>query len=176
MGEPQNNSTYLCSCCGKEHTGVPFSFAADFPDPYANLNKDGRDARAIIGSDQCIIDQQQFYLRGCLEIPIVGTDQVFLWGLWATLWEHDFDEIAEYWDSEGRQTRIGPYKARLANTPSLYPETFNLTLSIRIMPVGERPLFVVDDLDHPLGTEQRNGISLDKAQEYACLLLRMAGR
>jgi len=40
---------YTCRTCGQYHTGVPFSFAADFPDQYANLSKEERDSRATIG-------------------------------------------------------------------------------------------------------------------------------
>jgi hypothetical protein len=60
---------------------------------YANLDRDARELRAIAGSDQCIIDQEEFYIRGCLEIPIIGTSEVFLWGLWARVKETAFDEI-----------------------------------------------------------------------------------
>src|SRR2546428_1587996 len=73
---------YTCRTCGQYHTGVPFSFAADFPDQYANLSKEERDSRATIGSDQCIVDSQWFYLRGMVEIPIIGSNQPFLWGVW----------------------------------------------------------------------------------------------
>jgi tetratricopeptide (TPR) repeat protein len=65
---------YACRTCSQYHTGVPFSFAADFPDPYANLSREERDSRAIIGSDQCILDSQWFFLRGIMEIPVIGSD------------------------------------------------------------------------------------------------------
>lgn len=166
--------SFVCSSCGQEHLGLPFSFAADFPDPYANLNSDDRDSRALAGSDQCIIDQEQFYIRGCLEIPIRGTDEVFLWGLWARIKEEVFDEISNYWESEGRETCIGPYKGLLANSLSIYPETLNLKLAIHIRPIGSRPLFLLEKSPHPISVEQRTGIPSHKATEYTCLLLRMA--
>jgi hypothetical protein len=53
------------------------SFAADFPDMYANMDRDLRDTRAVIGSDQCIIDQKWFFIRGCLEVPIIGSQDPF---------------------------------------------------------------------------------------------------
>jgi hypothetical protein len=165
----------MCACCGQEHAGLPFSFAADFPDSYANLNRDDREARAVIGTDQCIIDQEQFILRGCLEIPVHDAENpIFLWGVWANVWERDFDEISDHWESPGREQKTGPYKGRLANSLSIYPETFNLSLTIQIRPVGERPLFKVDDETHPIALEQRSGITLSRAREYACLLLRIA--
>jgi len=40
--------------------------------------------------------------------------------------------------------------------------------------VGSRPLFIIEELDSTLCVEQRNGITRQKAEEYACLLLRMA--
>jgi hypothetical protein len=52
--------TYRCATCGKSHADVPLSFAANFPDIDANMTNDERDARATIGSDQCIIDQKWF--------------------------------------------------------------------------------------------------------------------
>jgi hypothetical protein len=61
--------SYICVTCGQSHEGLPFSFAADLPDSCANLPNDERESRAVIGTDQCIIDEQQFFLRGCLEIP-----------------------------------------------------------------------------------------------------------
>jgi len=147
------------------------SFAADFPDMYANLTRDQRDSRAVIASDQCIVDRQWFFLRGCLEIPIIGESEIFLWGLWASLHEQDFDLITDSWELEGREKARGPYKGRLANSLSLYPETLNLKLTIILQPVGTRPLFVIQEADHPLAAEQSTGISRKRASEIAALLL-----
>lgn len=167
-------SGYVCSSCGQQHDEIPFSFAADFPDPYANLSRDDRENRALISSDQCIIDNDQFYLRGCIELPILSSDEVFLWGVWARVHEKDFDQIHENWDSTGREKRIGPFKGRLANSLCIYPPTLSMNLAIHIQPLGERPLFLLEDPDHPLTQEQQNGLSREKARDYACLLLRMA--
>jgi hypothetical protein len=165
---------YICSTCGKAHDEIPLSFAADFPDPYAKLSREDRENRALISSDQCIIDQDQFFLRGCIELPIVSSDEVFLWGVWARVHERDFDLIHENWDSMGRENRIGPFKGRLANSLSLYPETLSMKLAVHMQPAGQRPLFLLEEPDHPLTLEQQNGLALGKAREYACLLLRMA--
>jgi hypothetical protein len=148
------------------------SFAADFPDPYANLSRDDRENRALISSDQCIIDEEQFYLRGCLELPISDSSDIFLWGVWARVHEKDFDQIQEFWERVGRESVIGPFKGRLANSLAIYPDTINMKLEIRIQPAGQRPLFVLDEAEHPLAIEQRLGLDMAKAHEYACILLR----
>jgi hypothetical protein len=129
-----------CATCGKQHQGLPRSFAADFPDMYANMTREERDARTIIGSDQCVVDQQWFFIRGCLEIPVAGSSEPFLWGLWASVLEPAFDEISETWEKNGREEVHGPFKGRLANSLSVYAGTLNVKVSIAIQPVGTRPL------------------------------------
>lgn len=133
-------ANFVCHICGQSHDGVPRSFAADFPDMYASLSETDRKSRASISSDRCIIDEQWFFIRGCLGIPIRKSDDVFLWGLWASMKEEAFNEISEAWKEEGRERRLDSVKARLANSLSVYPETINLKLRIVIQPVGTRPL------------------------------------
>ncbi|MGA2538257.1 MAG: DUF2199 domain-containing protein [Terracidiphilus sp.] len=168
-----DSDSYVCSHCGKNHSGIPFSFAADLPDPVANLKNEEREIRVVIGSDQCIIDEEQFFIRGCIELPVRETDGVFLWGVWARVNERDYDEISENWLYEGRENRIGPFKGRLANSLPIYSETLNLKLEIRIMPVGVRPTFFLEDPDHLISLQQEIGLTKQKAEEYACQLLRM---
>lgn len=147
------------------------SFAADSPDMYADMNRDERDARCVRGSDQYIIDQNFFFVRGCLEIPIVDSDEVFLWGLWASVREEVFEDISGCWDLAGREKSRGPFKGRIANSLSVYPPTLNLKIQIVIQPVGERPLFIVEENDHQLSLEQRLGIDRERALALAALLL-----
>lgn len=160
----------VCTHCGKQHD-LPLSFAADYPDPYLALSESDRRTRAQITSDQCILDGAEFYLRGCLELPVRGTGDVFLWGVWARVHEKDFDTVDQYWETEGREHMIGPFKGRMANALDLYPQTTDLRLELRIQPAGVRPLFILEEPGHPLAVEQRIGLSPQKAQEYACWLL-----
>jgi hypothetical protein len=147
------------------------SFAADSPDMYVNMNRDERDARCIRGSDQYIIDQKGFFIRGCLEIPIAGSDEVFIWGLWALVLQEVFDEIEDCWELAGREESRGPFKGRLANSLAEYPETLNLKIRIILQPIGTRPLFVVEESDHVLAIEQARGIPRHRAMELASLVL-----
>lgn len=163
--------SYVCHTCGESHADIPLSFAADFPDMYANMSRDERDNRTIIGSDQCVIDSEIFCIRGCLEIPIIGSEEVFIWGLWARVHEDAYDEIAESWTQPGREALHGPFKGRLVNRLKTYSDTFNLKLTIRIQPVGTRPLFVIDEADHPLAAAQRNGMTVPETQNIVSRLL-----
>lgn len=168
------SDNYTCVTCGKLHEGLPLSFAAEFPDSYANLTREDRDTRTVIGTDQCIIDQKWFFIRGCLEIPILDSDEMFLWGLWASVREEVFDEISECWELAGREKTRGPFKGRLDNSLCVYPPTLNLKMRITIQPLGVRPLFDIEEDDHPLADEQRSGITRARAMELAALLLHQA--
>jgi hypothetical protein len=108
-----------CIVCGKVHEDLPQSFAADFPDMYANLSREEREVRAEISSDQCIIDGQWFFIRGCLDIPVNGSSEPFVWGLWASVREEVLDEISAAWEEPARENIHGPFKGRLAVTSRL---------------------------------------------------------
>jgi hypothetical protein len=118
--------------------------------------------------------QREFYIRGCLEIPVIGMGEVFMWGLWARISEAAFDEISDHWESQGREAMIGTLQGGFANSLSIYPDTLNQRLEVRISAVGSRPLFILEDAGNPLCLEQRSGLNPQRAAEYACLLLRMA--
>jgi hypothetical protein len=163
--------SYICHQCGLSHEDIPLSFAADFPDQYANMSSEDRDNRSIIGSDQCIINSEAFYVRGLLEIPILDSDDKFLWGLWASVKEEVFDELSDSWEEQGRESRRGPFKARLGNKLAVYPDTFNLKMTIKVQPVGTRPLFFIDEENHPLAIAQRVGMSANETQELVSRLL-----
>jgi len=148
--------SFLCATCGEKHEGDPWNFAADFPDMYARMSPDEREIRSLIGSDQCIIDSEIFCIRGCLDIPIIGSDDVFCWGLWARVNELAYDAIDANWLRVGKEKILGPFSGRLVNSLSVYSvDTFNLKVTVQIRPVGERPVFIVDVADHPLAIEQR---------------------
>jgi hypothetical protein len=165
------DETWACATCGKSHSDLPLSFGADFPDMYANLKSEDRELRAVIGTDQCIVDEKWFFIRGCLEIPVVGHDEPFLWGVWASVRQEVFDEISDCWTQEGREKTHGPFKGRLANSLSVYPETLDLKVKIRMQPIGTRPLFVVEEAEHQFAIEQRLGITHTRAMELASFLL-----
>jgi hypothetical protein len=163
------NQPWMCSCCGELHSELPISFAADFPDMYADLSEDERSSRTECSSDQCIIDDDFYAIRGLIEIPIQGTDQNFLWGAWARISLEDFIEIQESWEEEGREEKRGPFKGRLANKLTPH-DALNLKLMVRLRAVGTRPLFFIDE-PHLLTTQQKDGMSLDEARRLSATLM-----
>ena len=135
------------------------------------MGRNERERRAVISSDQCIVDEKHFYIRGCLDIPILGQEESWIWGLWALVSMEDFDVLDETWKTVGREKRLPPMKARLANALKVYPATLNLKMTLRVQPLGSRPLFFIDEREHEMAQQQIYGISREQAVEMACLLM-----
>ena len=163
-----------CKACGKSHAGVDFTCERDCPDTYADLDEDECYWRAVIGSDQCVIDSECFFVKGILEIPIIGNDEPFTWGVWVSVDQETFNEISSIWELENQEEH-GPYSGRLANNLPLYSETLDLRIRLITQPPGMRPLIVVDEAHHILGMQQKTGITQDEAVEFATFLLHSAG-
>src|ERR1700692_1576615 len=94
---------WTCRCCGKQFNMLPLSFAPAAPDPWFAGPEAERSTRVQISSDQCVIDGKEFYIRGCLELPIPGHEERFVWGVWVSVSETSFERIAELWDAEIRE-------------------------------------------------------------------------
>lgn len=75
---------FTCSACDQVHEGMPgFSVAA--PLSYALIPEEQRATRCDLGSDDCVIDETHFFVRGCIEIPVHGHTEPFSWGVWVSL-------------------------------------------------------------------------------------------
>jgi len=72
---------FKCATCGQWHEGMP-GFAAEAPVYYYSIPEDERPARCRLSSDTCVVDEEFYSIRGCVEIPVAGTDKPFVWGVW----------------------------------------------------------------------------------------------
>jgi hypothetical protein len=161
---------WTCRCCGKQFNSLPLSFAPFAPDPWLAIPEADREQRTLLDSDVCIIDQKEFYLRGCLHIPVLGCSETFIWGVWVSLSEASFKRIGELWEVDVRADEP-PFFGWLCNELPVYPQTFGLKTNVHLRNNGERPFIEVEPTDHPLAQEQRAGISLQRVEEIAMALL-----
>jgi len=77
-----------------------------------------------------------------------------------------FVRAAELWNMHGRESEP-PYAGCLATEFPGYPSTLNLKAEVYTRPVGERPFILLEESDHPLAVEQRDGITTARVQEIA---------
>ena len=152
---------FRCARCGAWHDELPFAYGVDEPAYWKPEYE--REGRGVLGEEQCVIDDH-FFVRGRIRIPVVDSDSDFEWGVWTTLSAENFERMSELWDEPGREDEP-PYFGWLATELPGYPSTLNLKTEVWTQPVGERPLVEVEPTDHPLATDQRNGITQERAWE-----------
>jgi hypothetical protein len=71
---------FKCTCCDQWHEGMS-AFGAD-AHIFLPIPAEQRGRRCHLETDICIVDQQYFFVRGCLEIPVIGELDPFSWGVW----------------------------------------------------------------------------------------------
>ena len=147
-----------CTFCGKQHDGVPPAIAFRRPLHYFRIPEAEREARVRDGDDLCIVDDEEFLLRGVVEIPKVGGGAPFEWGLWALVSRDDFDRVYVKWDDDC--TAEASFLGMLSAEPPGYDGLFLEPVTIRLRTATERPHFLLDPRSaHRLAREQRNGIT-----------------
>lgn len=146
------------------------TYGAEAPIYWYGIPQEERDSRAQLSSDQCIIDDQHFFLRGRIKIPVIDGAEPFFWGVWVSLSGKNFARVSELWDTPGREAEP-PYFGWLSTELSPYPDTVNLKTFVHTQPVGERPLIELEATDHPLAIEQRQGITMERVRQIAELIL-----
>jgi hypothetical protein len=153
---------FHCRTCGEYHDSLPLAFGPDAPDAWAAIAPGDRAPESVLTSEQCILGNDQFFVRGCLDIPIHGREEVFRWLVWVSVAEAGFWRMDEMWEEAGRESEP-PCVGWLNATLPGYPATLDLRVSVHTRPVGERPIVEVETKDHPLAFEQREGISWETA-------------
>lgn len=157
--------SFTCSCCGNLHEGSP-SFGYNAPHSWEHLPEEIR-ALGHLGTDLCWYTEDgetHYFVRGCLEIPIHGFSEPFMWGVWVSLSEKNFNSYIE--------TRKEPnvndsYFGWFCNRLPYYPDTYTLKTSVRPRVGGVRPYIELEPTDHPLAIDFYNGLSIKRAQQIA---------
>ena len=146
------------------------TFGAVAPLSYYAISEAERESRCDLGSDDCVIDEKYFFVRGCLEIPVHGYSDPFVWGVWASLSEENFREWSRVFGND-RRSHIGPFFGWLDAWLKPYPETMNLKTMVHLRDNGLRPYIELESTGHPLSTEQRDGISADRVAEIYSIMV-----
>ena len=118
-----------------------------------------RGKRCLLSSDQCVIDEEAFYIVGNLELPVAGIEERFSWDVWVSLSAASFRRTCELWETPGRE-KEPPFFGWLSTALPCYPQTLHLKTMVHAREVGRRPWIELEPTAHPLAVEQREGITL----------------
>ena len=155
---------FQCRTCGKWHEGVPLDYAYDAPHYWSESLRTDKDS--FLNSDLCVIKKQDYFVRGLIEIPVIGSDDHFRWGIWTSLSKRNFDRMVELWN-DPKLLAEPPYFGWLSNSIDVYPETLSLKTNVHSRAIKQRPYIVVEATDHPLAIEQQRGVTKQRVREFA---------
>jgi hypothetical protein len=154
---------FTCSCCRQVHEG-PADIAFAAPYYYYTVSADQRGHRCLLTSDLCSIDNENFFIRGCLDIPIIGSDEHFSWGAWSSVSRANFEKYREVLD-DSRQAHVGPFFGWLSVRLPGYPDTLTLKVMAHLRDDRARPWFELEESEHPLSADHRRGITMERLRQ-----------
>jgi hypothetical protein len=158
--------SFTCEVCGEAHAGELRDIRLGLPQPIFLLDEEERRSRAYVEDDFAVLDDQRYFVRALVELPIYGEDGYFGYGAWVEVTKDDVTALGELWhDEEG--WRSDTFPGTLANELSPYAFTEGLPVRIRLREVNLLPLIELEDADHELVRAQRNGISSHRAHDLA---------
>jgi hypothetical protein len=160
---------FRCDTCGRVHDGTAgIGFSA--PAYYESLPEAERGARCQLDADTCILDNAHFFVRGCLEVPVEGQSEPFIWGVWVTLSARNFARFRELL-AVPRRAHEGPWFGWFSNRIQGYPDTLNLKAKVLLRDGNERPLIELEHTEHLFAREQRSGITMERVRELLQFVL-----
>jgi hypothetical protein len=154
---------YRCPSCTDKHDGFP-ALAYAMPDVIFAMPVAERDARAVVSGDLCILDDDRYFIRCVMTVPVLGCDDTIEYGPWVEVDGRDFGRYAVHFNGGGHPAWLAA-EGCLANAfPASSQTTLGLSCMIRAaQDPSQRPRVEILDHMHALQGEQLNGVALPRA-------------
>jgi hypothetical protein len=171
---PTSAMPYTCATCGQTFDALPMCFGVEAPWRQMGVKDDEFSHRVFVDSDLCIIDGEHFFIRGHIEIPVIGRDELFVYSVWCSLSKSSFEHVTERWNDPERAG--DSYFGWLCSLLPGYPTpTTHLPAKVESREVGVVPRVLLHETDHPLYREQRDGIDVPRLEQIVHDAMHTAG-
>lgn len=165
---------FTCTVCGEYHDDLPLDIRFELPEAIYQLDAGDREQRAQVWDDAAILDAEgpraRHFVRGLIEVPILGLEAYFGYGVWIEVAEEDWLGLGDLWEAPDGSTNP-PFEGTLANEIASYPGSDGLPVLLRLRDPGTLPSVTVMAAEHPLGHAQERGISRGRSEELAATAL-----
>jgi hypothetical protein len=158
---------FACSVCGEYHAEELRDIRMGLPGPIFALSDEERAARAWLADDFAVLDDERFFVRGLLELPVRDDGGRFGYGTWVEVPVRTFRKLMKRWNDPNQFT---PASCRLANDLPPYEHTVGLQATLQPVAPTRLPLVELDDARHRLVDEQRSGITSERSRELAAVV------
>ncbi|MBC7817123.1 MAG: DUF2199 domain-containing protein [Planctomycetaceae bacterium] len=140
------------------------------PDEVWMLEPAEKERRVKDGDDLCILsgtrpaEAARHFIRGLIELPIVGVDDTWAVGVWAEVSKHDYERYEQLYREDA--TQEPRFRGIVSNSPSGFEDVLGAEVMVQLGTASSRPAFwFVSEPVHSLAELQRNGISLDRIHQ-----------
>ncbi len=166
-------TTTVCPNCGHKLDSDLLTLAYNEPTYWESRDKN--DADNHLSSDFCTLkidNEEHYFIRATLSIPIIDSNQTLDWGVWVSQKKENFKKYREVF-GQSKKPAGEPYFGWLSNTLPIYPATSGIKSSVSFQEDGLRPVLQLDHGDdHPLCQDQHNGITPGRAHEFVDFVLK----
>jgi hypothetical protein len=171
-----NGLRWKCSSCAEWHSGPILDVGFDQPDYWSKGEPVGsrwqflpsgaisKACRSFLDKDYCAVNDEDFFVRGIIHLPIIGTAETFRWGVWGSLSRENFEKLLRM-DGKPECVSLPPMFSWLSSKIAEYPSTLNLKMYVHIIEPRLRPHFRLERCDHPLSKEYHQGITPARVKE-----------
>jgi hypothetical protein len=178
---------WKCGSCEEWHTGPALDFGFDTPYYWTKEYEKGsrwsflssgaidKTGKTFLDEDYCAINDENFFVRGLIHLPIIGTAETFRWGVWGSLSRQNFEALLKV-DCDPERVDIAPMFSWLSTELPEYPDTLSLKMYADIQGPGMRPHFRLEPSDHPLAQEYHYGITPERVREIMLGRLPATGK
>ena len=166
------NRSWVCRQCEETHSGI-FDLASFCPcywndeeiyEPNSLLRAEGD----FLSEDFCVLSGEHFFIRSVLELPLIGREGRFAYGVWVSSSKSNFEFYIERFDS-GDFDETDGWFGWLSNNLKGYPDCTKLGCGVIPQRNRQRPKLILHETEHPLVREQNEGISIDRLLEIYSL-------
>jgi hypothetical protein len=171
LKKTEKKFSYKCSCCGQVYDEVPLCFGGDYPAYYFSVPEVERSQRIELEQSLCVIDNEHFFQRGRLTIPIIDYKENLIFNVWTSISEDNFRIRMDFWN-DPKRIEQGPYFGWLQTIIPTYGETINIETIAIEQEVGLIPEIKVIAEGHQLKIDQEKGITFKVALETVDKILR----
>jgi len=157
-----------CPCCEKMVPKNDVELTFRRPDNITALDSYEIEEKCKYNDDIYIYDNQDFYIRCVLDLPVQDKGGDYCLGVWVKVSEKSLNRILDLWDDENQKNEP-PMQGLLANNVPLTVNSLNSDVMIRLSGVTSRPYVTVKNEACSLYQEQTCGITIHRASEYSDL-------
>ena len=167
---------WKCGSCEEWHSGPLLDLSFNHPHYWSDRYVSGCrwsilpsgkfdiSSKTFLDEDYCVINDEDFFVRGIIQLPILGTAETFCWGVWGSLSRANFEILLKVED-DPKRAEVPLMFSWLSSQISDYPETLSLKMYVDVQEPGNRPLFRLEESDHPLSQEYHHGITPERVKE-----------